>query len=72
MKFSELILCILILFVIFFFALNRIEINSIEDIIEIQQGTINHIIETQDHILDKIPLQNKNYIIPQENIFDIA
>jgi len=72
MKFSELILCILILFVIFFFALNRIEINSIEDIIKIQQETINYIIETQDLILNKIPLQNKNYIIPQENIFDIA
>ena len=72
MKFSELILCILILFVIFFFALNRIEINSIEDIIKIQQETINYIIEMQDHILNKIPLQNKNYIIPQENIFDIA
>ena len=72
MKFSELILCILILFVIFFFALNRIEINSIEDIIKIQQETIDYIIEMQDHILDKIPLQNKNYIIPQENIFDIA
>ena len=72
MKLSELIIWVLIIFVIFLCALNKIEINGIMKIIKIQQETINYIIETQDHILDKVPLKNKNYIIPQENIFDIA
>lgn len=74
MKLSELILWVLVIFIIFLFALNKIEINGIVKIIKIQQDTINLMIKTQDYLLDSLDmLRNRNiYFLPKENIYELS
>jgi hypothetical protein len=74
MKPSELIIWILVIFIIFLFALNKIEINGIVKIIKIQQDTINLMIKTQDYLLDLLDMiRNKNiYFLPKEDIYELS
>jgi hypothetical protein len=74
MKPSELIIWILVIFIIFLSALNKIEINGIVKIIKIQQDTINLMIKTQDYLLDLLDMiRNKNiYFLPKEDIYELS